>query len=158
MPLWLLPVEPVGPMLEPPRLRLDEPDEPVEPVEPVEPDEPAEPAEPPVEPPVEPPIELLVPLAVEPLPLIAPIEPALCDDDEDDDGDDDEPALLVPPTAPVLDAVAPPVLEPVDVVWSLPWFCWLLLFRLPELLELPWLPAPLPVLLPALLPFPSLGF
>jgi hypothetical protein len=161
MPLWLLPVEPVGPMLEPPRLRLDEPDEP-----PVEPDGPPvapdEPAEPPVEPPVEPPIELLVPLAVEPLPLIAPIEPALCDDDEDDDGDDDEPALLVPPTAPVLDAVAPPVLEPVEVVWSLPWFSEVLLFRLPELLELPWLPAPLPVLLPALLPallpFPSLGF
>jgi hypothetical protein len=132
MPLWLLQVEPVGPMLEPPRLRLDEPDEP----------------------PVEPPIELLVPLADEPLPLIEPIEPALCDDDEDDDGDDDEPALLVPPTAPVLDAVAPPVLEPVEVDWSLPWFSWLPLFRLPELPELPWLPA----LLPALLPFPSLDF
>jgi hypothetical protein len=127
MPLWLLPDEPVGPMLEPPRLRLDEPFEPDEPV------------------------ELLVPLAVEPLALIAPIEPTPC---EFDDGDDDEePALLVPPTAPVLDAVAPPVLEPVEPVWSLPWFIWLLLFRLLELLELfelPWLPA--------LLPFASLGF
>jgi hypothetical protein len=134
MPLWLLPVEPVGPMLEPPRLRLDEP--------------------------VEPPVELLLPLAVEPLALSAPIEPALCEDDGD------EPALLLPPTAPVLDAVAPPVLEPVEPVlepvepvWSLPWFSWLLLFRLPELFELlPWLPALLPVLLPALLPFPSLDF
>jgi hypothetical protein len=84
--------------------------------------------------------------------LCEPIEPALCDDD------DEEPALLVPPTAPVLDAVAPPVLEPVEPVWSLPWFSWLLLFRLPELLELPWLPTLLPALLPALLPFPSLDF
>jgi hypothetical protein len=93
----------------------------------------------------EPPVALLVPLAVEPLALIAPIEPT-----------------------PVLDAVAPPVLEPVEPVepaepvepveplepvepgWSLPWFDWLLLFRLPELLELPWLPA--------LLPFASLDF
>jgi len=117
MPLWLLPDEPVGPMLEPPRLRLDEP--------------------------VEPLLALLVPLAVEPLALIAPIEPTPCDEDEGDE----EPALLVPPTAPVLDAVAPPVLEP---VWSLPWFSGVLLFRLPELFELPWLPA--------LLPFASLGF
>jgi hypothetical protein len=66
--------------------------------------------------------------------------------------------LLVPPTAPVLDAVAPPVLEPVEVLWSLPWFDWLLLFRLPALPELPWLPALLPELLPALLPFASLDF
>jgi hypothetical protein len=124
MPLWLLPDEPLVPMLEPPRLRLDEP--------------------------VEPLLALLVPLAVEPLALIAPIEPTPCDDEEVDD----EPALLVPPTAPVLDAVAPPVLEPVEVDWSLPWFSWLPLFRLPELPELPWLPA----LLPALLPFPSLDF
>jgi hypothetical protein len=68
---------------------------------------------------VEPLLALLVPLAVEPLALIAPIEPTPCEDD------DDEPALLVPPTAPVLDAVAPPVLEPVEPVepvWSLPWF------------------------------------
>jgi hypothetical protein len=111
MPLWLLPDEPLLPMLEPPRLRLDEP--------------------------VEPLLALLVPLAVEPLALIAPIEPTPCDEVEDDD----EPALLVPPTAPVLDAVAPPVLEPVEVDWSLPWFIWLLLFRLlPELLEPPKLP------------------
>jgi hypothetical protein len=99
----------------------------------------------------------LVPLAVEPLALIAPIEPTPCDDDDEDD-DGDEPALLVPPTAPVLDAVAPPVLVPVEPAWSLPWFSGLLLFRLlpelPELPELPWLPA----LLPALLPFPSLDF
>jgi hypothetical protein len=74
MPLWLLPLEPVGPMLEPL-------------------------------------LALLVPLAAEPLALIAPIEPVLCDE-----FDDDEPALLVPPTAPVLDAVAPPVLEPVEAV------------------------------------------
>jgi hypothetical protein len=87
-------------------------------------------------------VALLVPLAVEPLALIEPIEPVPCDDDE--------PALLVPPTAPVLDAVAPPVLEPVEAVWSLPWFDWVLLFRLPELLELPWLLA--------LLPFASLDF
>jgi hypothetical protein len=112
----------------------------------------------PVLPPVLPPVELLVPPVVEPLALIAPIEPTPFDGVEDDDCDD-EPALLVPPTAPVLDAVAPPVLEPVDVDWSLPWFSWLLLFRLlPELLELPWLPALLPVLLPALLPLPSLDF
>jgi hypothetical protein len=123
MPLWLLPLEPVVPMLEPPRLRFDEP----------------------VEPLLAPPVALLVPLAVEPLALIAPIEPVPCDCE-----DDDEPALLVPPTAPVLDAVAPPVLEPVEVVWSLPWFDWLLLFWLPELPELPWLPA--------LLPFASLDF
>jgi hypothetical protein len=123
MPLWLLPLEPVEPMLEP----LLAPDEP------------------PDEPPLAPPLALLVPLAVEPLALIAPIEPTPCDCE-----DDDEPALLVPPTAPVLDAVAPPVLEPVEVVWSLPWFDWVLLFRLPELLELPWLPA--------LLPFASLDF
>jgi hypothetical protein len=90
-------------------------------------------------------VALLVPLAVEPLALSAPIEPTPADDEPDD-----EPALLVPPTAPVLDAVAPPVLEPVELVWSLPWFCWLLLFRLPELPELPWLPA--------LLPFASLDF
>jgi hypothetical protein len=121
MPLWLLPDEPVGPMLEPPRFRLDEPDEPVEPL---------------------------------PALFCEPIEPALCDEDEDDE----EPALLVPPTAPVLDAVAPPVLEPVEVLWSLPWFSWLLLFRLPELFELPWLPTLLPALLPVLLPFPSLDF
>jgi hypothetical protein len=121
MPLWLLPDEPVGPMLEPPRFRLDEPDEPVEPL----------------------------PAVLLPLLLCEPIEPALCDDE-----DDEEPALLVPPAAPVLDAVAPPVLEPVEVVWSLPWFSWLLLFRLPEEFELPWLPA----LLPALLPLPSLDF
>jgi hypothetical protein len=48
---------------------------------------------------------LLVPLAVEPDALIDPIEPM----------PDDEPALLVPPTAPVLDAVAPPVLLPVEL-------------------------------------------
>jgi hypothetical protein len=125
MPLWLLPDEPLVPMLEPmPELLLL---------------------------PVEPPVALLVPLAVEPLALIAPIEPTPCDGEEEDD---DEPALLVPPTAPVLDAVAPPVLDPVEVDWSLPWFSWLPLFRLPELPELPWLPA----LLPALLPFPSLDF
>jgi hypothetical protein len=88
------------------------------------------PLEPLVPEPELPPVALLVPLAVEPLALIAPIEPT-----------------------PVLDAVAPPVLEPVEPVepiWSLPWFCWLLLFRLPELLELPWLAA--------LLPFASLDF
>jgi hypothetical protein len=79
-------------MLEPPRLRFDEP--------------------------VEPLVALLVPLAVEPEALMAPIEPTPCEVD----CDDEEPALLVPPTAPVLDAVAPPVLEPVEVVWSLPWF------------------------------------
>jgi hypothetical protein len=123
--LWLLPDEP--PMLEP----LLAPDEP----------------------PLVPPVALLVPLAVEPEALIAPIEPTPCDE-----VDEDEPALLVPPTAPVLDAVAPPVLEPVEVLWSLPWFSWLLLFRLPELLELPWLPALLPELLPELLPFASLDF
>jgi hypothetical protein len=95
------------------------------------------------------PVALFVPLAVEPEALIAPIEPTPWDE-----VDEDEPALLVPPTAPVLDAVAPPVLEPVEVLWSLPWFSWPLLFRLPELLELPWLPA----LLPALLPFASLDF
>jgi hypothetical protein len=132
MPLWLLPLEPVLPMLEPPRFRFDEP----------------------VEPPVVPPVALLVPLAVEPDALIAPIEPTPCDCEVEDD----EPALLVPPTAPVLDAVAPPVLEPVEVLWSLPWFDWLLLFRLPALPELPWLPALLPELLPALLPFASLDF
>jgi hypothetical protein len=110
MPLWLLPDEPLVPMLVP-MLEL-------------------------LLLPVEPLVELLVPLAVEPLALIAPIEPTPCDDeDEEDDGD--EPALLVPPTAPVLDAVAPPVLEPVEVDWSLPWFSWLPLFRLPELPELP---------------------
>jgi hypothetical protein len=126
MPLWLLPDEPLVPMLEPvPEL--------------------------PVVLPVEPPIALLVPLAVEPLALIAPIEPTPWDEVDDEEDDGDEPALLVPPTAPVLDAVAPPVLEPVEPVWSLPWFSWLPLFRLPEL---PWLPA----LLPALLPFPSLDF
>jgi hypothetical protein len=58
--------------------------------------------------------------------------------------DDALPALLVPPTAPVLDAVAPPVLLPVvELCWSLPWFCWLLLFRLPEPAVLPILPEPL---------------
>jgi len=124
MPLWLEPDEP--PMLEP----LSEPAVLLE----------------------EPLVALLVPLAVEPLALSAPIEPTLCDDEED------EPALLVPPTAPVLDAVAPPVLEPVDVFWSLPWLAWVLLFRLPELFELPWLPALLPEVLPRLLPFASLDF
>jgi hypothetical protein len=94
----------------------------------------------------------LVPPVVEPLALIAPIEPTPCEDD-----DDDEPALLVPPTAPVLDAVAPPVLEPVELVWSLPWFSWPLLFRLPELPELAWLPE-LAELLPEVLPFASLDF
>jgi hypothetical protein len=131
MPLWLLPDEP--PMVEPLLASFEPPVEPAEPV------------------------ALLVPLAVEPEALIAPIEPTPCEDD----CDDDEPALLVPPTAPVLDAVAPPVLEPVEVLWSLPWFSWLLLFRLPELLELPWLPALfalLPELLPELLPFASLDF
>jgi hypothetical protein len=126
-PLWLLPVEPLPPMLEP-LLAL-------------------------LVPPVallEPPVELLVPLAVEPLALIEPIEPTPCEDEVDDE----EPALLVPPVAPVLDAVAPPVLEPVEGVWSLPWFDGVLLFRLPELFELPWLPG----VLPTVLPFASLDF
>jgi hypothetical protein len=137
MPLWLLPDEPLVPMLEPLVPML----------------EPLVPMPGPLLP-VEPPVELLVPPVVEPLALIAPIEPTPFDEVEEEDDCDDEPALLVPPTAPVLDAVAPPVLEPVDMDWSLPWFSWLLLFRLPEVLELPWLPA----LLPALLPFPSLDF
>jgi hypothetical protein len=78
---------------------------------------------------------LFVPLAVEPEALIEPIEPM----------PDDEllPALLVPPTAPVLDVVAPPVLLPVELGWSLPWLSGLLLFRLPGPVLLPRLPAPL---------------
>jgi hypothetical protein len=88
----------------------------------------------------------------------------------------------------VLEAVAPPVLEPVELdeplepvlepdapvepdalldpeIWSLPWFSWLLLFRLPEPPVLPRLLAlsllSLPMLdpeLPTLLPFASLDF
>jgi hypothetical protein len=144
---------------------------------------------PPVPEPVPAPVDvlwLLVPEAVEPLALIEPIEPmalpvpvlvlgVL--------GVLELPALLVPPTAPVLDAVAPPVLVPVELleplepdepmpepdaplepeVWSLPWFIWLLLFRLPEPPVLPRLLSllSLPMLdpeLPTLLPFASLDF
>jgi hypothetical protein len=102
--------------------------------------------------------ELLPMLEFEPV-VLEPIEP-------EPDDDDALPALLVPPTAPVLDAVAPPVLLPVvELCWSLPWFCWLLLFRLPEPVVLPMLPEPaafgrllsLPWL-PRLLPFASLDF
>jgi hypothetical protein len=91
-------------------------------------------------------LDAVAPPVLEPVELLEPVEPL----------DADEP---VEPVEPVLEPDAP--LEP--EVWSLPWFSWLLLFRLPEPPVLPRLLAllSLPMLdpeLPTLLPFASLDF
>jgi hypothetical protein len=93
-------------------------------------------------------LDAVAPPVLEPVELVEPLEPVLEPD-----------APVLEPDAPVPEPDAP--LEP--VVWSLPWFSWLLLFRLPEPPVLPRLLAllSLPMLdpeLPTLLPFASLDF